>query len=152
MTFTIVDVLYQLDRLTHRACTILFFLGIVVFPLTVSAEWLTVEMEGAKEKIYLDTDKGALYVGSDCSPLFYFTEASQQRSKSLKLVGKYYKIESLRSRSLNKSALPSRLPTGIIVNGNSVQVLSESMQGRARALGKIKASVRAGRKKASQCK
>ena len=130
----------------------LLFALVCIFPICASAEWLTVEMEGAKEQVHLDTLNGALYIGSDCTPAFYFSEALQNRSKSSRVAGKYYRVEKTRSRKLNKSVLPSRLPTAIVVDGTSVQIISESMIGRSQAQGKVKTVVIANRKKASQCK
>lgn len=150
MIFTIVDAVFRLGYGQHRV--FLLFLLILLCPLGVSADWLTVDMEGGRENIHIDTDKGALYVGMDCTPLLYFSEAPQRRSKSLKSTEKYYNVEQRRSRRVNKSALPSRIPTAIIIDGSSVQVVSESLHGRARAQGKVRAAVLAGKKKAIQCK
>lgn len=152
MTSTTVDGSRETGRQSVRNLVMVSLIVFVVFSPNASAEWLTVEMEGAKEKIHLDTEKGALYIGSDCSPLFYFSEKPKRRTKSLKSTGKYYSIEKTRSRSLKKSSLPSRLPTAIIVDGSTVQILSESISGRAQAKGKVRPAVLAGRKKATQCK
>lgn len=152
MTFITVDSSRKNGRGFARNLVVITLVALVALPFKASAEWLTVEMEDAKETIYLDTVKGAFYVGSDCTPLFYFSEKLKSRSKSLKLTSKYYSVEKNRSRSLRKSALPSRLPTLIIVDESTVKILSESMMGRAQAKGKVRPTVLSGRKKATQCK
>ncbi len=152
MISIIVDMDCELKKTFMKASHALVLLIWILYPVSVSAEWLTVEMEGAREAIHLDTTNGALYVGSDCAPFFYFSEVPQRRSKMFKQSGKIYSVQKSRSRSSKKSALPSRLPSAIIVDGNSVKVLSETLAGQALAKGKVKASVLAGRKKAAQCK
>ena len=101
---------------------------------TVSAELISVQLDGARETLHLDLEKGVLYIGSDCSPFLYFSRAPGVRSKADRV--KEFKVSQNKSRSANKTVTAPRLPSRIIIDGDDVEIVTHSVKGVSRAKGK----------------
>lgn len=100
------------------------------------AEVLSVQLDGAKERIHLDLDQGAFYVGNDCSPLFYFEKKSDRKTRYKSAGGTEYRVLHNTARSAFKVGMTPRLPEAIIVDGDQVEIVSVSGSGTSRARGK----------------
>lgn len=100
---------------------------------SANAELMTVLLDGAKERIHLDLEKGEMYIGNDCSPLLYFEKKSQRKSKS-DTVSEFQVIQS-KTRSASKTAIAPRIPNRIVISGNQVEIISLNSRGKSHAKG-----------------
>lgn len=121
-------------RISRSSLKSFLLLIAILFSGVVGAELLSVQLEGARERIHLDLEQGALYVGNDCAPLLYFSEAPQQRSKLTQ--GRKYTVLKKSTRTSFKSGVAPRLPDSIIVNGDQIEIVSVSNFGTNRTKGK----------------
>lgn len=125
------------DKLMSIKTLLVFCLGclLMIGAGNVSAELVSVQLDGAQELIHLDLENGALYIGDDCSPFLYFAQAPASRSKGKS--AKEFTVLQSKSRKAGKSAaLPARLPASIIVDGDDVEIVTHTVKGETRAKGK----------------
>lgn len=107
-----------------------------VMPGLASAEKMLLELDGARIPLILDTAKGTISAGDSCEPLLFVREVS---SKQASADGKRtFKVDVAKVRAASKSAtIPGRLPSTFELQGEKVQVLTESLTGISRAYGRV---------------
>ena len=102
----------------------------------VQAEKMLLELEGARIPLLFDTAKGTIYAGDSCEPLLFVREmANKEKSASTK---RTFKVDVAKVRAASKGAVAaSRLPSTFELDGDDVQVITESLSGVSRAYGKV---------------
>jgi hypothetical protein len=120
-------------------------IGIVFFPLCASAQLLKVKLEGARIPIYLDMEKGEMFLGNDCQPFLYFKKEHKTRSSSTDTT-RYFVQKKQLSRRSQGSVGPNRLPIAIeLSDDGEVGIISSGLYGKARARGRVLSSQLQGR-------
>ncbi len=126
--------------------------GLLFFtvPCSALAERISIQLEGAQVPLHLDIEKGELYIGSDCSPFLFFKEVEARRSGVRQ--GRQFSVIRKQSRSMKRNSIAPRLPSAIVLKGDEVEVISNSIKGHSRAKGKVVPARSISSKSAATCK